>query len=48
MGRGNFLPGDYEQIYVVSVARKKYVFSPDSQVLNVSEDVSGIDFTANE
>lgn len=36
------------QIYVVSVSHKKYVFSPDSQVLNVSEDLSGIDFTADE
>lgn len=36
------------QTYVISVNHKKYVFSPDSQVLNVSEDLRGIDFSANE
>jgi uncharacterized delta-60 repeat protein len=34
--------------YVVSVAHKKYVFSPGSRVLNVSEDLSEVDFTADE
>ncbi len=36
------------QIYVISVVHKKYVFNTESQILNVSEDLSGIDFTANE
>jgi uncharacterized delta-60 repeat protein len=36
------------QTYVISVNHKKYVFTPDSLVLNISEDLSGIDFTAIE
>jgi len=47
-GNYNFDEVPAGQTYVVSVNHKKYVFSPDSQVLNVSEDLSGIDFTAGE
>lgn len=36
------------QTYVVSVNHKKYVFSPASQILKVSEDLTSINFTANE
>ena len=32
---------------IVSVAHKRYIFNPDTQVLNVFEDLSGVDFTAD-
>jgi alpha-tubulin suppressor-like RCC1 family protein len=36
------------QVYVISVNHKKYVFNPDSQVLNISEAVENVDFSAVE
>ena len=36
------------QIYVVTVAAKRYTFSPPSIVLNVGENVTGADFEAEE
>jgi uncharacterized delta-60 repeat protein len=36
------------ETYVVSVIHKKYVFTPNTRILNVSEDVSEVNFTADE
>jgi uncharacterized delta-60 repeat protein len=47
-GRYRFDEVPVGQTYVVAVGHRKYVFSPDSQILNISEAVENIDFTAAE
>jgi hypothetical protein len=34
------------RVYIVSAGHRKYRFNPESRILTVSEDLSGIDFTA--
>lgn len=36
------------ETYIISVNHKKYQFSPSTRVLNVLEDLSDVNFTANE
>jgi hypothetical protein len=33
--------------YLVRVSSKRYVFSPDSRIITLNEDVVGVDFIAN-
>jgi hypothetical protein len=34
------------QTYIVTVSRKRYQFSPSTQIVSVSEDLNSVDFVA--